>query len=79
MAITRGTIYSLTLLGNQSIVVLNDASGHPQPAQTLMNTHGNYNTMMASILLASANKYQVELSADSSGIDWIRVYVQTPP
>jgi len=77
MAVTRGRIRSLTLLGNQSLVELNDASGHPQPPLPLMITHGNYNAMMAGLLLASANRYEVELDtefgSEISGIQWIKV------
>ena len=73
--IVSGTISSLTLTGNQCIVVVNDASGRAQPPQTLKNSNGNYNALISALLLASSSKYPVELHTDNAGIEWVVVKV----
>ena len=68
---TSGAVSTLTILGNQVIVVLKDAKGNAQPPQALMAAHDNYNTMYSALLMATGNRCEVDLHTDNSGIAWI--------
>ena len=70
-----GAIADLTLTGNQCIVVVKDATGRPQNPLTLMASNANYNAMYSALLVASSNRYLVDLTSGNSGISLIKVHV----
>jgi hypothetical protein len=68
-----GTVADLTLTGNQCIVVLRDGAGRSLPPLTLMASNGNYNAIYSALLMASTNRYAVDLTSGSSGISMVKV------
>ena len=72
-----GTIADLTLIRNECLVVMKDSGGHVQAPLTLpMSNNPNYNAMFSALLLASANRYVVDLTSETDGIYIIKVHAQ---
>jgi hypothetical protein len=72
-----GTIADLTLIRNECLVVMKDSGGHSQAPLILpMNNNPNYNAMFSALLLASANRYVVDLTSEADGIYIVKVHVQ---